>query len=346
MSAELTYNERGMVNFASYKVLPWWGQGGTIFQEEVSYETFYAAAGHDYPLELRPHIRELPDGTRMDANDSFYVWRPDTKKVLGTVGGSYEIVPNLEAFAPLKPLVDDGVLRLETGGVLRDGGDAWLMGQLATDKLGPEARQFFAGDEIATYLAVLANHTGRRKLLLGTTPVKIVCANTLGMAETDGQSRWLAVDHRKGAREKLKEAAAQMFGTLVERFEAVARHYRLLKDVYLDQSEFKKLVLDVVTPDPRRNPKFNPEAKLAGLVLERHEKKVAELKRMWLGGTGHTGQPTAWWAYNGVVEAIDFDRSLWPARAGAYRTASLLTGHLAQMKNEVLDNLVQYAQAL
>lgn len=39
------------------------------------------------------------------------------------------------------------------------------------------------------------------------------------------------------------------------------------------------------------------------------------------------------------------NRALYPTRAGAYRTASLLTGQSAQMKNRVLDNLVSHALA-
>jgi hypothetical protein len=47
-------------------------------------------------------------------------------------------------------------------------------------------------------------------------------------------------------------------------------------------------------------------------------------------GKGHTGEPTAWFALNAVVEALDFNQTLWPSRAGCFRTASLLDGELGQ----------------
>ena len=81
---------------------------------------------------------------------------------------------------------------------------------------------------------------------------------------------------------------------------------------------FRKLVLDVVAPDPRQKKTWNPEAKLAAAVVDRYERKTAEVTRLWTEGKGHTGEPTAWVALTGCVEAIDFNRSLWPTRAGCY----------------------------
>jgi hypothetical protein len=58
-------------------------------------------------------------------------------------------------------------------------------------------------------------------------------------------------------------------------------------DTYLSELEFKRLVLDIVAADPRDNHRWNPEAKLTGLVLERCEKKRTELTRLWKEGKGH-----------------------------------------------------------
>lgn len=137
-----------------------------------------------------------------------------------------------------------------------------------------------------------------------------------------------------------------MFHGVVERFETIARQYRLLMGARLTDEAFDRLVLDVVAPDPRLDPRFNPEAKLAEVVVERAMRKRTEVRRLWFDGKGHTGEPSAWFAYNGAAEALDHNRSLWPTRAGAWRTASLLDGELGRMKNKVLDNLVGYAASL
>jgi phage/plasmid-like protein (TIGR03299 family) len=247
-------------------------------------------------------------------------------------------VTNAEAFTVLRPLVDDGTLKLETGGTLRQGRDAWLMGRWDLARFGRLARETFA-DELAAYTAVLANHSGRRGLLIGNTPIRIVCANTLGQAETEGRSRWQIVYHSGGAKGRLAEVARELFGNVVERYEVMARHYAAMQARRLSEDEFGKLVLDVIAPDPRKHPKFNVEAATAEGVVERAMKKRDEVRRLWFAGRGHTGEPTAWYAYNGAVEALDHNRELWPTRAGAWRTASLIDGTLAEMKNKVLDNL-------
>src|SRR6185369_8396175 len=202
----------------------------------------------DVPLEKRPYYVPAPaadaDGRPnfAAATDAFYVYRPDTQSVLGSVGADYEPVSNRDAFAVLRPLVDDGTALIETAGVLRDGADAWLLVRWDTDKLGPDARAVF-GAEVLPYAAVLVNHTGRRAMLLGNTAIRIVCANTLGMAEREAAgggrvARWVSIDHRAGAKARLAEEAKELFGGMVARFEVLARQYRLLRDAYLGEDEF------------------------------------------------------------------------------------------------------------
>lgn len=342
MSHELNF-ENGRAQMFSVKETPW-HQEGVVLTDHPSYDDALKHANFDYPLEKRPHFRVLPDGVQVEADDSFYVYRSDKNAILGSVGSSYEVVSNREAFEPLRPLVDAGLLRLETGGVLRDGADAWLLGQWDLARFGPTAKEVL-GDQIGAFATVCANHSGRRGILLGNTPIRIVCANTLGAAETSGVSRWETVDHKRGAKIRLVEAAQRIFSGVVERYEVVAKQYKLLMSTALAADQFAALVLDVLAPLPTSDPKFNPEAKLAKVVMDRAAAKREEVKRLWVGGKGHTGEHNAWFAYNAAVEALDYNRELWPTRAGAWRTASLLDGTLAKMKNAVLDNLVQYAQS-
>jgi hypothetical protein len=82
---------------------------------------------------------------------------------------------------------------------------------------------------------------------------------------------------------------------------------------------------------------------MAAAVVDRFERKRARLRDLWASGRGHTGEPTAWFAYNAVAEALDHDRELWPTRAGCWRTAQLLTGSYGETKAAVLDRLTEFA---
>jgi phage/plasmid-like protein (TIGR03299 family) len=356
MAAELNYLADGSANlfFSGVGGTPWHREGVKLGPDEAFSFEGVMDRHFTYPLEKLPYfLPEDPGATPdtrvyVEGKGAHYVWRPDTKKVLGPVGSAYEIVTNRQAFEVLKPLVDGRAAALETGGVLRDGADAWLLVRWNLERFGPDARDVFARDGgLLPYATVMANHSGRRGVMLGHTAIRVVCANTLGAAEREadgaGGSRWVTVTHKSDARSKLVEAAQSMFAGVVERFEVIARQYRLLMGCRLADEAFDRLVLDVVAPDPRLDSRFNPDAKLAEVVVERALRKRAVVRRLWAEGKGHTGEPTAWFAYNGAAEALDHDRGLWPTRAGSWRTASLLDGELSRMKNRVLDNLVGFA---
>jgi hypothetical protein len=64
----------------------------------------------DYPLEKLPYFTPVDptaaaDGrVYVEGKGAHYVFRPDTKRILGPVGSAYEIVTNRQAFEVLKPL--------------------------------------------------------------------------------------------------------------------------------------------------------------------------------------------------------------------------------------------------
>src|SRR5215831_17456302 len=166
MAHELTFTN-GQATMFSVLETPWHREG-KILTEAPSFKDALTLGGLIYPLEKKPYLMPAPNAQPgyVEAGDAFYVWRPDTNQSLGSVGGSYEIVTNEDAFKPLEPLVDGGVLKLETGGVLREGADAWLLGRWDLTKFGPEAQKVF-GQDIIPFATICANHNGRRGVLLG-----------------------------------------------------------------------------------------------------------------------------------------------------------------------------------
>lgn len=343
MPAELTVRN-GLAEMFSVAETPWHREGH-VLTAAPTYEEALVLAGLDFDVELRPYSYQDNAGAARSSERAFATVRTDRGVELGAVGPDYRPISNREGFAILRPLLEQGVARLETGGSLRNGADCWLLVKWDVGRFGPVVREVFA-DEIVPFSTVMLNHSGRRGALIGNTPIRVVCANTLGMAETDGvASRWTSVRHVGDAPVKLIEAAEQMWGALIERFEVIAKQYRAMKAAVLAPAEFDDLVLDVLAPDPRLKQRWNPEARMANAVVARWETKRSALQDVWVHGRGHVGDHSAWEAYNGTVQLLDHNRELFPTRAGVYRTASLLTGHLAWLKQRVTDNLVAYAQA-
>lgn len=361
MAHELTFDANGVAQMFSVTETPWHREGHILTAAPTLADAL-ALAGAAFTVEKRPTYRQIITGTGLDGQpvidyventEAFITARTDTGAELGAVGAWYTPLQNRDAFAVLEPLLEAGVAALETGGSLRGGADVWMLVRFDLSRFGATAQEVF-GDEVLPFGLIANNHAGRRGCLLQLTPIRVVCANTLGMSEraaglgdaAEGSAtdrRAILVRHTQSVEAKVVEAAQQLFAGIVERYETIAHQYRLLRATYLDEALFRELVLNTVAPDPRDNPRFNPEARMAESVLERAERKRAELTRLWTEGRGHRGDHSAWEAYNGVVEALDHNGALWPTRGGAWRTAALMNGRLHDLKQQTLDTLVAYA---
>ena len=359
MAHELSYDAAGNAQMFSVGETPWHREGKVLRAAPTLVEAL-ELGGLNFEVACRPVYREMVNAS--DPSDTYFqesqkarvVVRTDTLTELGGVGMEYTPVQNRDAFGILQPLLDEGLLSLETGGSLRGGADVWMLGKFDLSRFGPEAREVLGGgalggadQQVDPYALIANNHSGRRGCLLSLTPIRVVCANTLGMAEgeaAEGRSTSLVVRHTQNVEAKLVEAAEELFKGIVARYEVIARQYKKLKALHLDTAMFRELVLNVVAPDPRKDRRFNPEARMANAVVARWEQKVGEVTRLWTAGKGHVGDQAAWEAYNGAVEAIDHNTELFPKRTGVYRTQQLLDGELRTMKVAVLNGLVRAAE--
>ena len=347
---EIMDGRASFFEFAADGILTAWHCEGIAVTEAPTLLEAIALARLDYPVEKMPVYLNLTDAESGQkyvrrSDMTFSVIRTDRNIELGRVGPDYTPVQNVDAFRAIEPLLESGVCRLETGGVLRDGADAWLLARFDVERFGPVVREVFA-DEVIPFALFTTNHSGRCKNRVAETPIRVVCANTLQAAEHDiaRSGKSVEVSHRGDAPQRMVEAATEMFAGIVERYETIANHYRALKSRILTEQEFVANVLDVVVPDPRKNPKFNPDAKTAEMVIERADRRRGLLTSKWYDGAGHVGDSSAWEAYNGVVEVIDHNvDGLFPTRGGAWRTASLLNGALAERKTAALSSLLTLA---
>jgi phage/plasmid-like protein (TIGR03299 family) len=94
--------------------------------------------------------------------------------VLGIVSDEYEVVDNRDAFLFLDALIGSE-LHFETAGSLRGGRRVWVLARL------PEYVEL-GGDLSATYVYVANSHDGSMAVTAAVTPIRVVCANTLGAA--------------------------------------------------------------------------------------------------------------------------------------------------------------------
>jgi len=133
---------------------------------DVSLETIYVGAqGEEYPVEIPGRKAVVRDADR---------------KVLGVVSDEYEVLQNSEAFGVLQSACDDFGVTIESAGALGIGQKVWMLAKL------PESVEPRPGDKVDGYFLLSTGHNGSTPLLARPTPVRVVCENTLNIAEAQG----------------------------------------------------------------------------------------------------------------------------------------------------------------
>lgn len=141
MPADLTYTA-GTADFLEVGIerSAWHREGHLIPPDrEITVPAALALIHGDYPVVRRPtfYAANIAGDELRESRHAYVTVRTDTGKELGSVGRSYAVLQNEDAFRALEPLGEEGVVLLETGGVLRSGADIWMLGRFAIERFGP-----------------------------------------------------------------------------------------------------------------------------------------------------------------------------------------------------------------
>ncbi len=266
-----------------------WHRLGTKLDEPATASEAINAAGLNYQAELR--ALQTADGTGVPQRKA--VVRSDNGKVLGVVGNTYVPVQNFQAFGFLDSLVGDGSLRYHTAGALGKGERVWMLA-----KLPQEIRIKDSDDVTEQYLLLSNSHDGTSSLRVFFTPIRVVCANTLGVAERRGHKQGVSIVHKGDLDLKVKEAQAVL--GLAQRFYTNLKgHMNQLANTYPSRQQltdyFESLYPDM--PDSNNTRSKNVRAELFKLFESGRGQNIPETRL------------TMWSAFNAVTEYVDHYRS-------------------------------------
>ena len=197
----------GTHSFVS-KIEPAWHRKGTVLDHAFTAEEAMLYANMGYLVSKAPLYAKLSDD-KNDPNrgklvDDFYAtYRTDTKDIFGVVGSRYEIVQNTAAFSFFDTIVGEKKAIYETAGVLGQGETIFLTAKLPNNIVLP------GDDVIENYLMFTMSHDGTKPVTALFTPTRVVCANTLAVAMSNGYNR-VVIKHTKSAMDKIKEAGKLM----------------------------------------------------------------------------------------------------------------------------------------
>jgi phage/plasmid-like protein (TIGR03299 family) len=286
---------------------PWQRNGRSMTGEAVTNpEVAIRQAGLDWTVS-RIDLRTAD--TLDPVPDFSAIRRSDTGRVLGVVGPDYEPFQNAGMFQVLTDLAQvgraDGGLpfTIETAGAFTGGKVVWVLAHL------PDLSIRLGDDESKTYLLVSNGHTGNRTLIIAPTTIRVVCQNTLRMAEsqarsnrsTPGLAGGFTLKHTPGIHAAVEDAKAA-FASVIRDHAVTSAAWRRLADVPLTSALERSFFATVFgTPGPDETDRAK------ALRKGREERLAAILASPTSRVRGTTD--TAFSLLQAVVEFADHDRS-------------------------------------
>ena len=267
---------------------PWHGLGVQVQGEAMTAAQAIEMAGLDWTVS-KQQVYTCDSSLMMrKIDDRFAIVRDDTQDVFGIFTGQYTPVQNLECVRWFDELVGSGEAIYHTVGTLFGGRKIWLLGKLnGSYKLDN-------GEALESYILLSNSHDGSLAFQMCLTPVRVVCSNTLAVANSSAVSKFKA-KHTRGVTAKVSQAR-----TLLGLNDAYMQRFmddcNRIADEAWSQTEMKGMVYDLFSLDLEKS-----------LADQKGSRGVAAGKALDLFtvGTGNGGT-TKWDAFNAITEYADY----------------------------------------
>lgn len=265
------------------KEVPWHGLGVKLDNPPTITEAI-KLAGLDWGVVVEPLLT-----SQGEVSKARTVRRVTDRVELGTVGQTWQPLQNSKAFDFFQPFVDKGYATLETAGSLCEGSKVWVLAKIAGDPLIVDNN-----DEILKYILVYNGHDGYTSVGVGFTPIRVVCNNTLSMAQNSNASRIIKVRHGANVVENIEKLRETM-DLANKEFAATLEQYKYLASQPINHSDLEKYVK--LALGKKTNEIFQGEEEI--LASQNMANKVIEVYET---GKGSKSPDTYWKAYNAINE--------------------------------------------
>lgn len=202
-------------SIAYTKATPWHGIGTYVGEEPITSEEMIEKAGLGWRVRKDPCIASLTHQITgqvlsHESEEHFMVVRnfvndPDRIAIIGTVGREQTCIQNEDMFREMDQFVENGALRYEVAGSLKNGRVVWALARNPAQDF-----EVVPGDVHRSFLLMCSGHDGKMSLMYRPTDVRVVCSNTLQAALGTGAADGFRIKHTRSWKERL-EAAREGF---------------------------------------------------------------------------------------------------------------------------------------
>ena len=323
---------------------PWQRNGRTMLAEATTNpDAAIRQAGLDWETQLvdlrTADTLEAVPGTRA-------VRRTDTRAILGVVGADFTQVTNRLLFDVFRDLGRAGAdgnavpYTIETAGSLQGGAVVWVLAHL------PNLGIRIGDDESKTMLFISNGLIGNKMLTIAPTTYRIVCANSLRMAEAQarenrrhpGLAGGFTLKHTPGISAAINEAKAAFAATIASHAATKAAWQHLASKALTAklEAEFMAQVFGRPGPD---------ESDRAKALRKGREERIAAILASPTSQVRGT-KDTAFSLMQAVVEYADHDRTTRTSDGGDADESRLMSatfGSGADVKAKAWEAALQVA---
>lgn len=322
-----------------------WRRAGTTMLAEATTDPDAAMrqAGLDWTVE-RVDLRCAD--TLDPVQDFSAIRRSDNNRILSVVGKDYAPFQNQQMFNVFTDLAkvgrDDGGLSftIETAGCFQGGKVVWALAHL------PDLGIRIGDDEAKTYLLVSNGHTGNRTLIIAPTTIRVVCRNSLRLAETQARERrkhpglagGFTLKHTPGIHEAVADAKAA-FAATIQSHKVTKAVWNRLADVPLTkkrEADLMAMVFGKPGPD---------EADRAQALRKTRGERIATILASPTSQVRGT-KDSLFSAMQAIVEFVDHDRTTRTSEGGdadESRLFSATFGSGAEVKERAWNAALELA---
>jgi phage/plasmid-like protein (TIGR03299 family) len=317
MAHEITIRENGFAEIAFVGATPWHGLGQEL-TADADMQTWRKQAGLDWEIKRAPVQYQNGIVHTFDGQEVLY--RSDTGDALSIVSNKYKEVQPEQVMEFFRDLVESQGFKLHTAGSLKGGKRIWALAE--TGKIA----DIVSDDPVGGYLLLATSCDKGMATQARFTSVRVVCANTLAMAERGG-SNIISVPHSTTF---VPESVKRQLGLAAEQFDSFVEMGKQLSRIQLNTQKAQDILAKVITP-------ISPAAQ-KGEVFQiekvRSFKKIMELfEGEGMGASLPGVKGTAWGLVNAVTEYVDHHspsrtqdarlNSAWFGRGDSIKTAAM-----------------------
>lgn len=295
--------------------VPWHGLGEQL-SADAPLDVWQKEAGLNWRVERAETLYRGPDGIEHKAGKDV-LYRSDTHAALGIVSRhNYHPVQPDEVMGFFRDLTAKSGFKMEVAGALRGGKRIWALARVATNAVVAK------DDEVAPYVLLSTSFDGSSSTVAQLTTIRVVCNNTLSMADREEGAKRVSVWHCT----KFDADAVKMeLGLVTDTFELMMQRFNALSKKRIGQAKVDHVLFDLVNNAYTHTPADPTKTKGYQKIMELFDGggMGADLK----GSRG-----TAWGLLNACTEYIDHHsgasddsrmHSAWFGRGNAFKNRAL-----------------------